>query len=119
MPFGDRTGPLGQGPRTGRGAGFCGGFGGAGFMNRGGGFGHGRGGGGRGWRNQFYATGLTGWQPAWGGRQAVVPPDVAEVSGTEPEPELAALKIQTDSLQTTLSQVRKRIEELEAKPRQE
>jgi prefoldin subunit 5 len=48
-----------------------------------------------------------------------VPPAVAEVSGTEPEQELAALKSQTESLQTTLSQVRKRIEELEAKPRRE
>ena len=27
MPGGDRTGPLGQGPMTGRGAGYCGGFG--------------------------------------------------------------------------------------------
>jgi len=24
MPFGDRTGPMGQGPMTGRGLGFCG-----------------------------------------------------------------------------------------------
>ena len=119
MPFGDRTGPAGQGPRTGRGAGLCSGSAVPGMMNRGGGFGRGHGGGGRGWRNQFCATGLTGWQRAWGGRRAVVPPAVAEVSGTEPEQELAALKSQTESLQTTLSQVRKRIEELEAKPRRE
>ena len=26
MPFGDRTGPMGQGPMTGRGMGFCAGF---------------------------------------------------------------------------------------------
>lgn len=26
MPFGDRTGPLGYGPRTGRGLGFCSGY---------------------------------------------------------------------------------------------
>lgn len=49
MPGGDRTGPFGQGPMTGRGAGFCRGFGGGrgpglgrGF-NRGRGFGMGRG----------------------------------------------------------------------------
>jgi hypothetical protein len=31
MPFGDGTGPLGLGPMTGRGAGFCAGFGRPGF----------------------------------------------------------------------------------------
>ena len=41
MPGGDRTGPLGQGPVTGRGMGFCRGFGG-GFRR---GPGYGRGGG--------------------------------------------------------------------------
>ncbi|MCL5742772.1 MAG: DUF5320 domain-containing protein, partial [Acidobacteria bacterium] len=45
MPFGDGTGPLGQGPRTGRGAGLCSGFVVPGYMNQGGGFGRGRGGG--------------------------------------------------------------------------
>ena len=49
MPQGDRTGPNGQGPRTGRGMGFCAGYPTAGFMNQGfgrgcrGGFGRGRG----------------------------------------------------------------------------
>jgi hypothetical protein len=33
MPRGDRTGPLGLGPRTGRAAGYCGGHGMPGFMN--------------------------------------------------------------------------------------
>lgn len=33
MPGGDRTGPLGQGPLTGRRMGFCAGFNTAGFMN--------------------------------------------------------------------------------------
>lgn len=33
MPFGDRTGPQGLGPRTGRGAGYCSGFGMPGSMN--------------------------------------------------------------------------------------
>ncbi|MGQ9635654.1 MAG: DUF5320 domain-containing protein, partial [Bryobacteraceae bacterium] len=68
MPFGDRTGPLGQGPRTGRGAGLCGGSAAPGNMNptRGRGFGGRGGGGGRGWRNWLHATGLTGWQRAAG-----------------------------------------------------
>lgn len=33
MPGGDRTGPMGLGPRTGRAAGFCSGFGAPGFAN--------------------------------------------------------------------------------------
>jgi hypothetical protein len=33
MPGGDRTGPSGLGPRTGRGAGYCGGHDTPGFMN--------------------------------------------------------------------------------------
>jgi len=33
MPFGDGTGPRGMGPMTGRGAGYCSGRAGAGFLN--------------------------------------------------------------------------------------
>lgn len=33
MPFGDGTGPRGMGPMTGRGAGYCAGFGGPGYGN--------------------------------------------------------------------------------------
>jgi hypothetical protein len=33
MPFGDRTGPRGMGPMTGRGVGFCAGFGQPGFTS--------------------------------------------------------------------------------------
>jgi hypothetical protein len=33
MPFGDGTGPRGMGPMTGRGAGYCAGFGQPGFVN--------------------------------------------------------------------------------------
>jgi hypothetical protein len=52
MPYRDRTGPTGQGPRTGRGAGDCNGQGGAGrFGGRGLGFG--RGGRGRGFGRGF------------------------------------------------------------------
>ena len=47
MPGGDRTGPMGMGPMTGRGAGFCAGAGVPGFISRMGGafLGRGRGGG--------------------------------------------------------------------------
>ena len=66
MPGGDRTAPVGMGPMTGRAAGYCAGHSVPGFVNPvpGGGFwGWGRGGG-RGWRNWYYATGLTGGQRA-------------------------------------------------------
>ena len=67
MPRGDGTGPMGMGSMTGRGAGWCAGFGMPGYANPipgrgfGMGFGRGRGffggrGGGRGWRNMYYAT---------------------------------------------------------------
>ena len=42
MPRGDRTGPAGQGPMTGRGMGFCTGFNVPGYMNPGFGRGFGR-----------------------------------------------------------------------------
>jgi hypothetical protein len=34
MPRGNRTGPMGMGPMTGRGAGYCAGFSVPGFMNQ-------------------------------------------------------------------------------------
>ena len=49
MPFGDGTGPRGMGPMTGRGAGFCAGFGRPGFANPI----RGRGGFGFGWRRPY------------------------------------------------------------------
>jgi hypothetical protein len=85
MPRGDRTGPWGQGPMTGRGVGYCAGYDAPGYANPASGWGYGRawgrgrfagpgygrGGGGRGWRHQFYATGVPGWArygygPSWG-----------------------------------------------------
>ena len=56
MPRGDGTGPMGMGPVTGRGAGFCAGFTAPGHANSAGGFGRGRG-----FRRMFCATGLPRW----------------------------------------------------------
>lgn len=59
MPGLDGTGPLGFGPMTGRGAGFCMGYAvpwGARYYGRGAGMGFGRG-----FRRMYYATGLPGW----------------------------------------------------------
>jgi hypothetical protein len=60
MPRGDGTGPMGMGPMSGRGAGFCAGFATPGYEANPVGFRYGFGGG-RGFRRMFYATGLPGW----------------------------------------------------------
>jgi len=118
MPRGDRTGPMGFGPMTGRGAGYCAGFGAPGFLNPGGGRG-----GGRGWRNWFHATGLPGWAragmgaPAWGARPY---PYAAPVSPAMPgEAEVDALKAQAGYLEQTLQSLRQRIQKLESKAKAE
>lgn len=97
MPGFDGTGPRGMGPMTGGGRGFCayprGGvrpiIGGFGFYGRGGG---------RGWRNQYYATGLPRWQrwASWG-----VPPTA--------EDEKQALKSEADFLRSRLQDLEERL----------
>ena len=103
MPAGDRTGPLGAGPMTGRGAGYCGGNAAPGFANWGPGRGlsRGFGGGGHGWRHMFYATGLPGWM-----RFGTAP---------APEQELAALKAQAESLKNQLDAINQRMAAMEQK----
>lgn len=125
MPRGDRTGPEGLGPMTGRAAGFCGGSPAPGCMNPGWGRGRGRGfgfsgrGGGRGRRNWFYATGLPGWQrmaqglPAFGwqgGSPYGTGPRASEWTAKE---EKEALKSEIDFLKKQLKSFEKRMEELE------
>lgn len=126
MPWGDRTGPTGMGPMTGRGAGYCGGYGapgyaspmfGRGFRGRGGG----RGGGGRGFRNRYYATGVPGWQhwggagwaPPWGG-----PPPHAPYASGRPaagrDQEIDFLKSEAERLQGALSDINDRLRDLAA-----
>lgn len=118
MPRGDRTGPAGAGPMSGRAAGYCTGNNAPGFMSgapgqgfgrgfgrgwgRGGGRGFG-GGGGRGWRNWFN-PGFSGWAGfgGWGGN--AVP---------DPAAEKAALKSQAGLLQSELESIRKRLSEIE------
>lgn len=141
MPGGDRTGPGGMGPMTGRAAGYCAGYPIPGFMNPipGGGFGGwGRGGGGWGRRNRFYATGLTGWQrgmygyPAYGGASPYGAPyggPYGAAYGTPygapfaptmtAEQEIEALKGQTEYFEDILDGIKKRIVELEAKGKKE
>jgi hypothetical protein len=92
MPGGDRTGPRGAGPRTGRGMGYCSGYDWPGFANQvtafRGGFGFG---------GVRAGHGIPGW----------VPPT--------PEQETADLKAQADLLKAQLDAIQKRIEELGSK----
>lgn len=110
MPRGDRTGPLGMGPMTGRRAGYCAGYAVPGFANPvvSGrlGLGYGFGGGGWGWRNMFYATGLPGWLRF--GRLGYTTP-------MSPQDEAATLKAQAEVLQKQLDAINKRISEIEQK----
>lgn len=115
MPFGDRTGPLGLGPRTGRGMGYCSGYSAPGSMNPllgRGWFGSGRGrsagffGRGRGWRNCFWATGLPGW--AQSGYE--YPP---YGPGFTPKEEVDILRDQAEFLKQQLNDVQERISKLE------
>ncbi len=122
MPAGDGTGPMGMGPRTGRGAGYCSGYDALGWANpipgRGLGLGRGRGGGrggfggrGGGWRhrNWYYATGVPGWArfgygPAWGA------PPAPQAPSREQETEF--LREQAEWLKQQLDAISQRIEEL-------
>jgi hypothetical protein len=112
MPAGDRTGPGGWGSMTGRGLGYCAGYGAPGLGRGRGAWGAGRGwgGGGRGWRHQYYATGLPGWArygyPPFGG---YVP--YPQSPSTEEETDL--LKNQAQALQRELDAINKRLDELE------
>lgn len=122
MPGGDGTGPMGQGPRTGRGAGYCSGYNmpgyanplpGQGFWGRGPGRGGRMGGGGRGRRNWFYATGLTGWQRGCFPFPQQVPP-VNPVREFTREQELNVLQTDLQRLERHTEQLRRRIDELTA-----
>ena len=131
MPGGDRTGPAGLGPMTGRSAGYCAGNQVPGSASAPGGRGRGAGGrggggrggrGGRGWRNRFYATGLTGWQraaevPASSEPQEVVAPETTPGATSDAlnQQALELLKSEAKQYATGLEQIEKRIAELEAK----
>ena len=114
MPAGNRTGPQGMGPRTGRGAGYCTGNNQPGFASRGfgGGFSRGMFGrgafGGRGFRNMFYATGQPGWA-RYGAYPGAYPPATAPAPMT-PEQEQEALKAQEAWLQEQLDAVRSQMD---------
>ncbi len=127
MPGGDGTGPMGMGPLTGRGAGYCAGYSVPGYMNlipgrgvrgggRGGGWGRGvgfgrglglgfRGGRGRtGWWGAVPYAAAPGYPPPYWAPGAMAP---------TPEQERDALQGQVEYLEDALEGLRKRIAELE------
>lgn len=110
MPGGDRTGPMGFGPMTGRAAGYCAGYAAPGYMNpvpgRGFGMGFGRGRG----------------RGRWFGASAGMPYGMASPAASyaygpaatpTPEQESAALKQQADYFEGMLADLRARLAELE------
>ncbi|WP_038056493.1 DUF5320 domain-containing protein [Thermodesulfobacterium hydrogeniphilum] len=104
MPWGDRTGPLGLGPRTGRGLGYCSGFDSPGFA-KGPGWGFGRGwvrgrGFGRGWGRG------RGWRWFWAMNyfpEEILPPD----------DEKKLLQEEAEFLKRRLAEIEKRMKKLE------
>jgi hypothetical protein len=128
MPFGDGTGPAAMGPMTGRGAGFCAGYGVPGYMNPAPGQGFGPYGGrgafgrghGRGFRNWYWATGLTGWQRAamgWPGAYGFGAPPPPFQPGAEQE--LASLRDQVKYMEDGIKRAQERIQELEQQEKKE
>jgi len=126
MPGGDRTGPMGQGPMTGRAAGFCTGAPMPGYMNpgpgrgfRGGGRGWGARGRGRGWRNWYYATGVPGWARGGMGWGTPVPYYGAPFApSVTREQELELLQEQANYFNETLEDIKDRIDELSSKAKE-
>ncbi|MCF7974822.1 MAG: DUF5320 domain-containing protein [Phycisphaerae bacterium] len=100
MPGGDRTGPMGAGPMTGRGAGYCAGYGMPGYTGRG--FGRGLGGGrgfGRGWHRGMGARFHAWWQ-----NTPVSQPDPIQERQML-EQEAAYLKNQVEQIQNRLNEL--------------
>lgn len=104
MPRGDGTGPMGMGPMTGRGAGFCAGATAPGFTSAGFGFGRGRG---RGFGRMYNPGWQAGYVP-YGG------PSVAPAAGHYGVDEKEALQRQAQFLEEQLNEIKDRLSKLES-----
>ena len=120
MPRGDGTGPMGMGPMTGRGAGYCAGFGIPGFMNptprfgMGRGYGRGRVGGGMDFaRGRGYGRGFGRFAygyPAW------MPQSIEFLGRDAPsaETEMQIIENRAKALTEELEFLKKRLEEIKS-----
>ena len=105
MPGGDRTGPLGAGPRTGRGLGYCSGNPYPGWVygpGRGWGFGRGRG-----WGRGFWGRGRWWWYGPYYPAPYSVPYDE--------KTEKQALEAEANFLKNRLKELEQRLAELSQK----
>lgn len=125
MPGGDRTGPMGAGPRTGRAMGYCAGYSTPGFMYPGFGYGYGRGMGfGRGFGRGMGLGRGRGWRRYWGypyPPAEYYPPipgfrtpyDPWGATEITPAQEKDILKSEAKILKDEIAQIEKRLKELE------
>jgi len=118
MPAGDRTGPEGAGPRTGRGLGYCSGYSTPGYTKgvpRGGaGFGYGRGRGygfGRGSGRGYYGRGPVNYGPYYPAEQA--PPAGAPQPQLSEEDRKNMLKDEAEELRRRIEDIEKELQDLE------
>ena len=102
MPHGDGTGPLGLGPGTGWGLGYCAGYNHPGYLRTRGLIGRGAG-----HRNRFWAAGFSGWQQnrMYGWYQN--PGPLSE------EDEITFLSREAEDLERALGEVKSRLQEME------
>src|SRR3989339_948065 len=108
MPRGNGTGPMGAGPMSGRGAGYCAGNGVPGFINRIPGMGNGMG---RGFGRGF-GMGMA-WRRGWAGNMPQAPlPFYANAPKAADEIEM--MKNQAKYLSEALEGINQRITELES-----
>ncbi len=115
MPYGDRTGPMGQGSMTGRALGFCTGYDSPGYTK---GFGRGMGRGfgfGRGWGRGLGFRGGLGFGR---GRNPELPYNAGYYPGSwtesmSKEDEIKMLKSEAQNLKRSQNDIEKRLKELE------
>jgi hypothetical protein len=129
MPAGDRTGPWGAGPRTGRGFGYCSGNSAPGYMSPGPGMGLGRGFGrglglGRGYgRGLGMGRGRRSRHPGYWGFWGYPYPPAAPLGYSQtvgawpPAEEEAALADEAKFLEAELARIRERLSELKKAPK--
>ncbi len=104
MPGGDRTGPIGRGPMTGRAVGYCAGYPEPGYSNPSYGRGLGRGGG-RGFGRGYWGRGR-GF--SWGGYS----PDPYYTPEPTKEEEKTYLEKMVKGLEEEIKAIRERIQEM-------